>query len=603
MCPFLGRFSGRRTRYNPLVAYPREDIERIRERTDLAELAAEVTKVKRSGRSVMAVCPFHQEKTPSLSIDPARGLFHCFGCGKSGDIFGWVQESQNLDFREAVELLARRAGITLTETPGEAKRRGRRDELVRVTQGAVDFYRERLKTGSDAGVARSYLRGRGYEGDVVDRFELGYSPDGWDELTRYLKGKGFKESVLADAGLASKSSQGRLVDRFRGRIMFPIFDLRGDPVGFGARLLEGKGAKYLNTSETPIYHKSNLLYGLNWAKGEIVRRSESVVVEGYTDVIALHLAGHPIAVATCGTALGEDHLGLLRRFSERVLLAFDADEAGAGAALRGFDLTVPGDLDLRVVVLPEGRDPADLVGQGEEDVLVTAMKESEPLLQFAIDRELAKYELNEPEARSRAIRAAAAMVARHPDPLVQHEYSVVISRRTGVELRLVEDAVSRASREARIEQRQPPPARARRLSGTEKAEQELLRLVMANNADLRQLEIDESLFADELHRAAFSIIGPEVLALEPGVTPDLGRIIGSGETEEVRLLAELALLDRPESKPTEVINRLKVGRVTRRIEELQRSLERLTPDDQGYSDRLEELLGLQQEKQRLRSRE
>ncbi len=585
------------------MAYPREDIERIRERTDLAELAAEVTKVKRSGRSVMAVCPFHQEKTPSLSIDAARGLFHCFGCGKSGDIFGWVQETQSLDFREAVELLARRAGITLTETPGEAKRRGKRDELVRATQEAVDFYRERLKSGSDAGVARSYLRGRGYEGDVVDRFELGYSPDGWDELTRHLKAKGFKENVLDDAGLASKSSQGRLVDRFRGRIMFPIFDLRGDPVGFGARLLEGKGAKYLNTRETSIYHKSNLLYGLNWAKGEIVRRSESVVVEGYTDVIALHLAGQPIAVATCGTALGEDHLGLLRRFSERVLLAFDADEAGAGAALRGFDLTVPGDLNLRVVVLPEGRDPADLVGRGEEAVLVTAMKESQPLLQFAIDRELAKYELNEPEARSRAVRAAAAMVARHPDPLVQHEYSVVISRRTGVELRLVEEAVTRSSREARTEKRQPSPPRTRRLSGIEKAEQELLRLVMANNADVRKLDIVESLFSDGLHRSAFSIIGPEVMALDPGIAPDLGRIIGSGETEETRLLAELALLDRPESEPTEVINRLKVGGVTRRIEELQRSLERLTPDDQGYSDRLEELIALQQEKQRLRSRE
>ncbi|MDJ0924872.1 MAG: DNA primase [Acidimicrobiia bacterium] len=585
------------------MAYPREDIERIRERTDLAELASEITKVKRSGRSVMAVCPFHQEKTPSLSIDPARGLFHCFGCGKSGDIFGWVQESQSVDFREAVELLARRAGVTLTEAPGEAKRRGRREELVRATQAAVDFYRERLKSGNDAGVARSYLRGRGYGGEVVERFDLGYSPDSWDELTRHLKGRGFPDRTLSTAGLASRSRMGRLIDRFRGRIMFPIYDLRGDPVGFGARRLEGDGPKYLNTSETPIYHKSSLLYGLNWAKSDIVRRGESVVVEGYTDVIALHLAGQPVAVATCGTALGEDHLDLLRRFSERVLLAFDADEAGAGAALRGFDMAVPGDLDLRIVMLPEGRDPADLVGEGDEALLVAAMKESQPLLQFSVERELARHDLGEAEARGRAIRGAAAMVARHHDPLVRHEYAVAISRKTGVELRLVEEAVATAARNRRTEINRPAQSGPHKLSGIEKAERELLRLVMINDVDLRQHELSAELFADDAYRAAFGHVWPEIEQLPAGKSPDLGRILGSEDNEETRLLAGLALEDRPQSDPGDVINRLKVGVVTRRIEELQRDLENLSGEDQGYSDKLEELLALQQQKQRLRSRE
>lgn len=585
------------------MAYPREDIERIRERTDLAELAAEVTKVKRSGRSVMAVCPFHQEKTPSLSIDAARGLFHCFGCGKSGDIFSWVQETQNLDFRESVELLARRVGVTLTETPGEAKRRGRREELVRATQAAVDFYRDRLKTAADAGGARRYLRSRGYGGDVVDRFDIGYSPAGWDELTRHLKTKGFDDRDLADSGLASRSSVGRMIDRFRGRIMFPVFDLRGDPVGFGARLLDGDGPKYLNTSETSIYHKSNLLYGLNWAKGEIVRRGESVVVEGYTDVIALHLAGQPVAVATCGTALGEDHLDLLRRFSERVLLAFDADEAGVGAALRGFDMAIPGDLDLRVVVLPEGRDPADLVGEGDESLLFAAMEASQPLVQFSVDRELSKHDLNEAEARGRATRATAAMVARYPDPLVRHEYAVLISRKTGVDLRLVEEAVAKARRARDSESPQPRPTERRRLSGTEKAEQELLRLVMANSAKLRELDFDESLFTNELHRAAYAVIGPAIEVLPPGVAPDLGRLIGSGDSPEKQLLAELALLDRPESEPGDVIIRLKIGTLSRRIEQLQRALDGLDADDQDRSATLAELVALQQEKKQLRSRE
>ncbi|MGI9665937.1 MAG: DNA primase, partial [Acidimicrobiia bacterium] len=309
------------------MAYSREDIDAVRDKTDLAELASEITKVRKSGRSTMAVCPFHSEKTPSLSIDAARGLYHCFGCGKSGDVYRWVQETQALDFAEAVEFLARRAGVTLRVDPQAAKRRNQREQLVDATTKAVEFYTDRLKTGSDAGQARAYLRGRGYDADVVEQFGLGYSPDEWDQLATHLKDAGIKDEVMMKAGLASRSKRGTLIDRFRGRVMFPIFDVRGDAVGFGARILEGDGPKYLNSSESPIYHKSRLLYGLNWAKSDIVRADTSVVVEGYTDVIAMHLAGMPIAVATCGTALGEDHLDLLRRFSERVVFAFDADEA------------------------------------------------------------------------------------------------------------------------------------------------------------------------------------------------------------------------------------------------------------------------------------
>ena len=321
------------------MAYSREDIDRVRERTDLVELASEVTRVKRSGRSVMAVCPFHSEKTPSLSIDPGRGLFHCFGCGKSGDVFGWVQETQGLGFSDALELLARRAGVTLTIDPDAAKHRDRRERLIDAIERSVAFYNERLKSGDDAGHARGYLRSRGYDADVVDRFHLGYSPEAWDTLVTHLRDAGVKDEAMTAAGLASRSRRGGLVDRFRNRLMFPIYDVRGDAVGFGARLLDGDGPKYLNSPETPIYHKSRLLYGLNWSKSQIVRSDESVVVEGYTDVIAFHLAEMPVAVATCGTALGEEHLDLLRRFSKRVVLAFDADEAGAGrcgAGLRTF---------------------------------------------------------------------------------------------------------------------------------------------------------------------------------------------------------------------------------------------------------------------------
>ncbi len=592
--------------YTRLVAYPREEIDRVRERTDLVELASEVTKVKKSGRSVMAICPFHQEKTPSLSIDAARGLYHCFGCGKSGDVFRWVQETQSVDFRDALELLARRAGLTLTEDPVAKRHRGQREELIRVTRAAVEFYHERLKSSDDAVGARSYLRNRAYDADVVERFEIGFSPDEWDVLTRHLKGRGFGDGVLTLGGLSSRSRTGRLIDRFRGRIMFPINDLRGDPVGFGARLLEGDGPKYLNTAETPIYHKSRLLYGLDLAKGPIVSGGAGVVVEGYTDVIAFQLADMPIAVATCGTALGEDHLDLLRRFTERVVLAFDADEAGAGAALRGFEHSVPGDLDLRVAALPPGRDPADLVREDEVAVLTKSIDESIPLLQFRLERELAGFDLNEAEARGRAVGTAASLVALHPDPVVRHEYSVMLSRRTGVDLAVVEGAVGRARRSAAS---YPDDARdrepARKLTGTEKAEQELLRILLANEGDWRSAGIERILFTRDVHRAAYELLSPALEAVEVGAALDLGLLIGEDDSATGRLLAQLAFDGRPLAEIGALVNRLKAGGLESRIDTLRHKLEEIDPDAEAeeYSARFTELIALERQRRELRSEE
>lgn len=583
------------------MAYSREDIDRVRERTDLVELASEVTRVKRSGRSVMAVCPFHSEKTPSLSIDPARGLFHCFGCGKSGDVFGWVQETQGLDFSDALELLARRAGVTLTRDPDAAKHRDRRERLVDAVERAVTFYNERLRTADDAGHARSYLRGRGYDTDVVEQFHLGYAPDGWEALVRHLRDAGVAEEAVTGAGLASRSRRGGIVDRFRNRLMFPIYDVRGDAVGFGARLLDGDGPKYLNSPETPIYHKSRLLYGLNWAKSQIVRSDESVVVEGYTDVIAFHLAEMPVAVATCGTALGEEHLDLLRRFSKRVVLAFDADEAGAGAAERGFERSVPGDLDLRVAVLPEGRDPADLVAEGEIDGLKASIASSTPLLQFRIDRELKKFDLTEPEARGRAIRAAAALISLHPDAVVRHEYAVLVSRRTGVEVAAVESVLtgSRGGTEA------PRPIDDQPLTRPQRTEREVLRLLLANDEGIRSYDVSPDLFSDPLHRAALEIIMPLIESIDPGVVPELGAVIGSDDRTESALLRSLAMEQRPPAEAGDVIKRLKQEAVERRIKVLEADLELFDAkaDAQGYSDRFERLIALQNERRELRSRE
>jgi DNA primase len=586
------------------MAYRREDIDRVRDATDLVELFTEVTKVKRSGRSVMAVCPFHQEKTPSMSVDPARGLYHCFGCEASGDVFKFVQETQSVDFTESVELLARRAGITLQEDPGAARRRDRKEELLAAVEEAVDYYHSTLRSGEEAGPARAYLRARGYDSAIVEHFLLGYSPDRWDGLTRHLTGKGVKEATLLGAGLAVRSRVGRLVDRFRGRVMFPIYDVRGDAVGFGARLLAGEGPKYLNSPETSLYHKSSLLYGLNWAKSTIVREQRAVVVEGYTDVIAFHQAGRPIAVATCGTALGEGHLDLLRRFTERVVLAFDADAAGTGASLRGFEQSVPGDLDMRMARLPEGKDPADLVAGAEERAMIAAVEESAPLLQFTIERELERFDLTEAEARGRAIRAAAGLITRHPDSVVRHEYAVMLSRRTGVDLDVVNAAVVEAGRAAERTPRSAAVA-TKPLSGQEKAERELLRLLLANVPGLRGEELDPDLFTRDDHRQAYELLEPAITALPPGEPPDLGSLLGSDESDLGRLLRSLAMSDRPLAEADETVKRLKVGGLERRIDKIRRRLERMNPENEpeDYSTLFGELIGLESRRRELRVRE
>jgi len=589
------------------VAYSRDDIDLVREKTDLVELAAEVTKVKRSGRSTMAVCPFHSEKTPSLSIDGSRGLYHCFGCGKSGDVFKWVEETQTVDFTGALELLARRAGVTLTIDPEAAKRRSHRERLVEATSIAIEFYTDRLKLGQDAGSARSYLRSRGYDGEVVDKFQLGYSPEGWEELVRHLRDRGIRDDTMQKAGLASGTRKGGVVDRFRGRVMFPIFDLRGDPVGFGARVLDGDGPKYLNTPETSIYHKSRLLYGLNWSKSDIVRRDTSVVVEGYTDVIAMHSAEMPIAVATCGTALGEDHLDLLRRFSERVVLAFDADEAGVGAALRGFERSVPGDLDLRVAALPEGKDPADVVADGNADALRAAVEEAVPLLQVRIDSELGRFDLDEPESRAKAVKAAAAVIALHPDGITRHEYANGVSRNTGVELKFIEQAISesrRRSSSSRSANARTGDAEAPiEHTASYKIELELLRAMLANDARLSSVEVTEAMFTDPETSKALPTVQSIIENLEPGATPDLGAAIGSDESPHAEVLRRLAIDVRPVGDPVELAAKLDVFRIDEEISSIARTLQTVDrdADEQGYSELLNSLVALEQEKRMKRA--
>lgn len=562
------------------MAFDRDDIERVRDATNVVELVESVTTVKKAGRSFKAICPFHQEKTPSMSLDPARGLFHCFGCGKGGDVFAFIMESQALDFSEAVEELARRSGITLKRDPKEAARRGRRATLVEAVRMAGEFYADRLKTAPDAGAARAYLRSRGYGTEVIDRFGIGYAPEepGWDALVTHLKSRGVAEKDMIDAGLATRTQRGRMRDWFHDRVLFPIHDLRGDPVGFGGRILEGDGPKYVNTPECVVYHKAKVLYGLHTARSPMARENRAIVVEGYTDVIACHLAGLETAVATCGTALGEDHFDLLRRFADRVVLAFDADQAGAGAALRGGGLDTPTDLglDLRVAMMPEGRDPADLVADGELDLLRKAIDESAPFVAFQIERVLADHDLGEVEGRTRALRAVAPLVGRLDDPIARREYAREISRRTGIEPELVDRQVesARGGRSAR-----PAPAQAEaRATGRERLEAEALRLLALNR--FGALTVTEDHFTGDDRKRAFRLLH-EALVAAPGRPVDLGALAES-DRDLAERLRRLTLADAPEESPDGVYRRLELGRIEREVGVVKAELNGVGPDDPTY---------------------
>lgn len=569
--------------------YRREDIDKVRAATNLVDLVAAVTTVKRQGRSHVAVCPFHQEKTPSLSLDPARGLYHCFGCGKGGDVFTFVQETQGLDFNESVEFLARQAGIQLEADPGAAKRRGEHEELIETVRQAVGFYQRVLKNATEAGVARAYLRGRGVDADIVDTYRIGFAPEGetWGALVKELRGSGVKDRTMEAAGLARRGRGGRIYDTFRSRILFPIYDLRGDPVGFGGRSLEGAGPKYLNSPDSRIYQKGRLLYGLDRAKRVIARIGEAVVVEGYFDVIACHRAGVDNAVATCGTALGEEHFDLLRRFTDRVILAFDSDEAGSGAALRGDELRTPVnlDFDLRVAELPGGMDPADLIQAERGAELSKAIEESRPLLQFRIEREVAKHNLTEPEARARALRRVAPLLARVEDPVAKAEYVRFAARLLGVEPAAVERAQPSRGKRSRPSQVIPAEDIA------DPIQLELLRVILANPVVLNGVEIPIDWFSEGPVRTAFLQVSARRATTPPGQPLDLTGL------DSEQLIQRLALDPRPLPKdPIEVVGRARVKAVEAEIDQLQQRLLTLDPSTQNYSDVLRRLIGLERDR-------
>ena len=421
-----------------------EDVVRVRESTDIVALIGEQLALKRVGTRYRGLCPFHQEKTPSFYVNAELGLYKCFGCQVSGDAITFVREMEHLDFVDAVERLAAKAGITLRYDDKRAgENKSRNAKLSEAVGAAIGEYHRLLLESPEAGAARKYLRGRGFDGDAVRRFKLGWAPDEWDQVSRALQQQGYKRDDLVGAGLAFVNRANKLQDQFRARLMFPIYDTRGEPAGFGGRALGDQMPKYKNSPDNPLYHKSRILYGLNWAKAEVVARGEVIVCEGYTDVMAFALAGAPNAVATCGTALTDDHVRALKNLARRVVLAYDADAAGQGAAEKWFSWESEYEIELRVAALPEGRDPAE-VWQESPEALVQAVEKATPFLQFRLDRLFAAADLTTPEGRGRAGQAAAAIVAQHPNELVRDQYVMQLALRLEIEADALRHAVATA---------------------------------------------------------------------------------------------------------------------------------------------------------------
>ncbi|MFD4996622.1 DNA primase [Streptomyces buecherae] len=418
-----------------------DDVKAVRDAVPIDAVVSEYLQLRNGGGgNLKGLCPFHDEKSPSFQVSPSKGLFYCFGCQEGGDTVDFVMKIDHLSFAETIERLAGVAGITLRYeqggyTPG--RQQGERTRLVEAHKVAAQFYVEQLAS-PEAEIGRAFLAQRGFDQAAAEHFGVGYSPAGWDHLIRYLRGRGFSDKELLLSGLAQEGRRGP-IDRFRGRLMWPIRDITGEVIGFGARKLrdDDNGPKYLNTPETPLYRKSQVLYGIDLAKKEIAKTNRAVVVEGYTDVMACHLAGVTTAIATCGTAFAGEHIKILRRLlmdnsGSEVVFTFDGDAAGQKAALRAFEDDQKFAAETSIAITPGGMDPCELrLAQG--DAAVADLVDSRtPLFAFAIRHVVGRHNLDTAEGRAAALEAAAPIVANIKNSSIQHEYAVTLAGMLGI---------------------------------------------------------------------------------------------------------------------------------------------------------------------------
>ncbi len=581
-----------------------EDLEAVRERTDLVKLVSGYLALRKAGHdSMVGLCPFHTEKTPSFSVSPSKQVYYCFGCGAGGDAIRFLREVEHLEFTDAVERLAKEAGVTLRfegDSPAERRAASRRQALLRANEEAAALYHRTLLEAKEGKDARAYLESRGIDREAAVEFGIGFAPGYPDFLLRRLA-RSFSAEVLVEAGLALQDQQGNIRDRFRGRITFPVHDLSGKAVGIGARILPGErdeGPKYLNSPETAIYKKGEVLYNLHRAKGALAKSGEVFVVEGYTDVIAMVRAGIETAVATCGTALGEGHFRLASRFAQRMVLAFDSDEAGARAAERAFAFLERFPIQPVVLILPEGLDPADFVRRHGGEALRELAAGAKPLVEYMIQRSVGRRDLSSVEGQSAAVAAALPIIEGLADPVRQSEYAHLLAELAGVSEGSVVLALERRLSGRPVEVRQA----LKRVSAQEKVEREMLRLLARDPGAYAVLapRLSEEHFGSAGNRKLFGTLA--------GAKGDVRAFVASAEDDKmVRALSALALepLDgeATDEYAEEVWARLQEFLLKRRSAALRRQLQKLNPTtDPGYDELFGQLIAVDGDLRRLRER-
>jgi DNA primase len=582
-----------------MARYTPDSRDRVREAIDFVELVSTRTELRRAGpRSYEGLCPFHDERTPSFSVEPVEKVYYCFGCQASGDLFTFVQETEGVDFKGALELLADRAGIELQlerEDPGEAKRRARRERLLELLSRTSSYYERYLWESDEAAPARRYLEERGLGEEVLKAFRVGYAPSAWDRVLLASRRGGFTEAELYETGLAQRSQERRgLYDRFRARIMFPLADMRGRILGFGARAMrEGQRPKYLNTSDNDVYHKGRHLYGADLARGHAAKAGEVIVCEGYTDVIALHQAGLRNSVGLMGTALTDEQVGELGRMAQTVLLALDADSAGQEAMLKASRLAARRKLELRVVELTPGSDPAELVQRDGAQAMEQTIAKAVPFVRFRVERVLADGDDSSPEGRDHMIGELRPVFATLPPSAMRMELTRLVSGRLGLSEGLTETLLASGASQSQSQQRlgkgggeqerrggtarsgapsgTEPNARASRvLSARADTERAFLALCIASpehgQRSLEEVELDGVFTSELLQRAAEH--------LKAGHLAEPLRGVSEEDRELVSLLAELTVeagrwpvSERPRKPPMLEVQQLQLqlASIDRRI--------------------------------------
>jgi DNA primase len=571
------------------MAISDSEIAQVRAATDIVALISEQVALKKSGRRWTGLCPFHGEKTPSFSVNAEEGRYYCFGCRASGDQITFVREMQHLDFVEAVRLLADRAGIELHEDANAGPARKERQEYMATMERAVEWYHDRLLTGPDARAAREYLKSRGIDGEVARKFKLGWAPDEWDALSKALQ---LNEKQLLGTGLGFVNKGDRRQDALRARIIFPIFDTSGKAIAVGGRIMpsaparsDGRvEAKYKNSPETTIYSKRKTLYALNWAKDDVIRSGEIIVCEGYTDVIAFFSAGLARAVATCGTALGEDHFRIMKNFSQRIVLAYDADGAGQSAAASVYQWERQYEVDVLVARLPKGSDPADLA-QNDPEGLRAAISGAVPFLRFRLDRVLDGANQATAEGRARAAELAMEVLAEHPSELVRDQYIMDVADKLHIEASMMRPRVAEMARNGvkRVIANEPPDGQApppvrRPVMAMPRPGLEALRLRVHFSSDVKGRLIS-AYFVNEVQRDIF-----EGLSSDQPISDVIDQLQRRGDDDAAQVLSQLVVdeLDRDYTSDdvSAVVSQLIRSAVGEELKNIERELrnELITPD-------------------------